>query len=224
MQTHFTIATFYQSNNFDLNLIATSTLVFDSLNRCVVHPAMASFQNNTNRRFIVVIIVLVCIANNQKAQTWRNRPQAQHSATNTAQLIVHKSTRVNIDVTKFSNDVGNLIDRRTKSVKRSHFARMKFGHRLFHAVVPEWKDQYIDYKKLKGIIGETATDALSLAKAYDTVLRLTSVVVDENVHLLQLASEQTFFDQLEEEVARAEAFYRQRLIEAVQNFYLLVQV
>jgi SPX domain protein involved in polyphosphate accumulation len=101
---------------------------------------------------------------------------------------------------------------------------MKFGHRLYHSVVPEWKDQYIDYKKLKGIIGETATDALSLAKAYDTVLRLTSVVVDENVHLLQLQSEQTFFDQLEEEVARAEAFYRQRLIEAVQNFYLLVQV
>jgi SPX domain protein involved in polyphosphate accumulation len=137
---------------------------------------------------------------------------------------VYEGTSININIAKFSNNIGNVIDRRTKSVQSSHCERMKFGHRLFHAVVPEWKDQYIDYKKLKGIIGETATDALSLAKAYDTVLRLTSVVVDENVHLLQLASEQTFFDQLEEEVARAEAFYRQRLIEAVQNFYLLVQV
>jgi SPX domain protein involved in polyphosphate accumulation len=101
---------------------------------------------------------------------------------------------------------------------------VKFGQKLFHSVVPEWKDQYIAYKTLKQIIGETAQDALSLAQAYDTVLRLTNVVVDENVHLLHLDSEQKFFDTLEEEVARTEAFYRQRLVEAVQNFYLLVQV
>jgi SPX domain protein involved in polyphosphate accumulation len=130
----------------------------------------------------------------------------------TFQIFTKKTTRFTLD------DVQIFV------VSFGFPSRMKFGHRLFHSVVPEWKDQYIDYKKLKGIIGETATDALSLAKAYDTVLRLTSVVVDENVHLLQLQSEQTFFDQLEEEVARAEAFYRQRLIEAVQNFYLLVQV
>ena len=55
------------------------------------------------------------------------------------------------------------------------------------------------------------------------MLRLTGVLVDENVHLLELNNQQRFFDVLEEEVAKAEAFYRQRLIEAVQNFYLLVQ-
>ena len=60
-------------------------------------------------------------------------------------------------------------------------------------------------------------------RRYDTVLRLSGVVVDDNVHLAQLSSQQEFFDALEAEVVKAEAFYRQRLVEAIGNFYLLLQ-
>ena len=58
---------------------------------------------------------------------------------------------------------------------------MKFGKQLFFGAVPEWKDQYIDYKSLKHRIVATAQDALTLAQSYDAVQRLTGVIVNEQV-------------------------------------------
>lgn len=100
---------------------------------------------------------------------------------------------------------------------------MRFGTQLAYAQVPEWSQQYIDYDKLKEAIVKTSEDALALAKAYDAVLRLTGVVVDNDINLLQLSSEGKFFTLLENEVSKAEKFYRDRIVEMVENFYLLVQ-
>lgn len=73
------------------------------------------------------------------------------------------------------------------------------------------------------MIKQTADDALGLAKAYDAVLRYTGVVIENDINLLQLSGESKFFERLENEVSKAEQFYRDRLIEMVENFYLLVQ-
>lgn len=83
--------------------------------------------------------------------------------------------------------------------------------------------EYIDYALLKTMIKQTADDALGLAKAYDAVLRYTGVVIENDINLLQLSGESKFFERLENEVSKAEQFYRDRLIEMVENFYLLVQ-
>jgi hypothetical protein len=100
---------------------------------------------------------------------------------------------------------------------------MKFGHLLAQTAVPEWSREYIDYKSLKVLIRAVTAEAVTLVRAYDTVLKLTDDVIDDNVQLTQLPAEQAFFERLEDQVANAESFYRQRLIEAVQNFFLLVQ-
>jgi hypothetical protein len=74
---------------------------------------------------------------------------------------------------------------------------------LKYAQVPEWAAFYIDYDLLKDLISKTSEDALNLARAYDAVLRLTGVVVDNDINLLQLSSESKFFETLENEVSKA---------------------
>ena len=48
------------------------------------------------------------------------------------------------------------------------------------------RGQYIDFEKLHSEIIKTSDDAINLAKAYDAVLRLTGVVVDNDINLLQV--------------------------------------
>jgi SPX domain protein involved in polyphosphate accumulation len=43
---------------------------------------------------------------------------------------------------------------------------VKFAKRFFYQVIPEWKDQYIDYRALYRQIKAVKASVLDLAKAY----------------------------------------------------------
>jgi hypothetical protein len=76
---------------------------------------------------------------------------------------------------------------------------------------------------LKKILNVASRDAIDLATAYSAVLNLTGVAMHRDVDPLRLASEAEFFGRLEYEVAKVEMFYRDRVSEMVENFYLLLQ-
>ena len=75
---------------------------------------------------------------------------------------------------------------------------MKFGRFLEARVKPEWRSEYVDYKALKDLIKQAATESENVGNGVNFSPRTTSLQVQRGA---RRGAEERFFEKLEAEAS-----------------------
>lgn len=80
---------------------------------------------------------------------------------------------------------------------------MKFGKFMEARVKPEWRNEYVDYKALKDLIKQAAAESENVGNGVSFSPRTTSLTVQRGA---RRGAEERFFQKLESEVSKVNAF------------------
>ncbi|XP_049848262.1 uncharacterized protein LOC126313357 [Schistocerca gregaria] len=98
---------------------------------------------------------------------------------------------------------------------------MKFRRRLYFSIIPEWRDQYIDFSALAGQIDVVKSSVIKLAKSYTRVKLLIGDRRPINIDISSVKEEQRFWTMVEENLRKVDAFHNALLKEFIERFHIL---